>query len=79
MLLSCCYRPPKGVTENLTAYLASIFRGVQNEIKKSFIIGDFNLNCLNYNDEDIFTTKCLSLDLFFLLTSLERFAKIARQ
>ena len=25
MLLSCCYRPPKGITENLTAYLVSIF------------------------------------------------------
>ena len=51
MLLSCCYRPPKGITENLTAYLASIFQGVQNEKKKSFIIGDFNLNCLNYSED----------------------------
>ena len=44
MLISCCYRPPKGITENLTAYLASIFQGVQNEKKKIFIIGDFNLS-----------------------------------
>ena len=49
MLISCCYRPPKGKTENLTAYPASIFQGVQNENKKIFIIGDFNLNCFNYN------------------------------
>ena len=47
MLHSCCYRPPKGITENLTTYFASIFKGVQNEKKKSFMIGDFNLNCLN--------------------------------
>ena len=47
MLLSCCHRPPKGITENLTAYLASIFQGVQNGKKKNFIIGIFNLNCLN--------------------------------
>ena len=45
MLISCCYRPPKGIMENLTVYLASIFQGVQNEKKKVFIIGDFNLNC----------------------------------
>ena len=29
MLLSCCYRPPTGITENLTAYLSSIFLGVK--------------------------------------------------
>ena len=51
MLISCCYRPPKGITENLPAYLASIFQGVQNEKKKIFIIGDFNLNCLNNNED----------------------------
>ena len=33
MLISCSYRPPKGITENLAAYLASIFQGVQNEKK----------------------------------------------
>ena len=48
-MISCSCRPPKGITENLTAYLASIFQGVQNEEKKMFIIGDFNL-CLNYNE-----------------------------
>ena len=51
MLLSCCYRPPEGTTENLTAYLASIFQGVLNENKKSFITGDFNLNCSSYNED----------------------------
>ena len=51
MFLSCCYKPPKGITENLTAYLASIFQGVQIEKKNSFIIGDFHQNCLNYNEE----------------------------
>ena len=51
MLISCCYRPPKGITENLTAYLASIFQGAQNEKKNIVIIGDFNLNCLNYNED----------------------------
>ena len=52
MLISCCYRSPKGITENLSAYLASIFQGVQNEKKKIFIIDDLNLNCLNYNEDN---------------------------
>ena len=25
MFLSCCYRSPKGITKNLTAYLALVF------------------------------------------------------
>ena len=54
MLLSCYYRSPKGITENLTAYLASIFQGVQNEKKKGFIIGDFNRKSLNYNEDSNF-------------------------
>ena len=33
MLLSCCYGLPKGITE----ILASMFQGVQNGKKKSFI------------------------------------------
>ena len=51
MLISCCYRPPKRITKTLTAY-PSIFQGVQNEKKKIFVIGDFNLNCLNYNEDN---------------------------
>ena len=41
--------PPKGITENLTACLTSIFQEVQNEKKERF--GDFNLNCFNYNED----------------------------
>ena len=51
MLLSCFYRPRKGITENLTAYHNSMFQRGQNEKKKSFLIGDFNRNCLNYNED----------------------------
>ena len=49
MLLSCCYRPPRVITENLTDYLISIFQRAQNE--KSLIISNFNLDCLDYNDD----------------------------
>ena len=51
MLFSCCYRPTKGITENVTAYLTSISQRVQNEKKKSFIISNFFLNSLNYNQD----------------------------
>ena len=78
MLRSCCYRPPKDITENVTAYLASVFQGVQTEKKKSFIIGDFKLNCLNFS-EDSNIRQSLSLDLFLLSTSLQGFVTITQQ
>ena len=69
MLLSCCYRSPKGITENLTVYSTSIFLRVQNEKKESFIFGDFNLNCLNYSEDNnirhfyqkVFELRCFPL------------------
>ena len=51
MLLSCCYRLPKGITRILTFYLTSIFQRVQNEKKKNFYSWDFNMNCFNYNED----------------------------
>ena len=82
MLISCCYRPPKGITENLTAYLASIFQGAQNEKKNIFIIGDFNLNCLNYNEDSNirhFYHKVFELGFISYIGKLQGFVKIARQ
>ena len=76
MLLSCCYSHLKGIMENLTA---SIFQGVQNEKNKSFVIGDFNLNCLNYNEDGNirhFYHKVFELGLFLLSASLQGFVKI---
>ena len=70
------------VSENLTAYLASVCQGVQNDKKKSFIIEDFNLNCLNYNEGSNirrFHHKVFELRLFFLLATIHRFIKAARQ
>ena len=78
MLLSCCYMPPKGITENLTNYLTSICRRAQNKKKKSFIIGDFDLNCFNDNEDsnmNIFTTKCLSLGFVPLIDKSARICK----
>ena len=77
MFISCCYRPPKGITENLTAYLASIFQGVRNEKKKIFMIGDFDLNCLNYNEDSMehFYHKVFEFGFIPLIDKLTRVCK----
>ena len=78
MLFSCCHRPPKDITENLTAYVASIFQGVQNEKKKNFVIGIFNLNCLNYiEDSNIKHFQCFELGFIPLIDKRTRVRKIS--
>ena len=47
ILLSCCNRPPAGDSENLSMFLKNeLIEKSILEKKKSFIIGDFILNCL---------------------------------
>jgi exonuclease III len=49
ILLSVCYRPPKGASNNLATFLQNIIiNKAIVEKKKSFIVGDFNLDCLKY-------------------------------
>ena len=51
ILITCCYKPPSGDTEALNNYLKCILTKANREGKKSFILGDFNVNCLNYYDD----------------------------
>ena len=51
ILLGCCYRPPSGDSENLSAFLQNkIIEKSVLEKKMSYIIGDFNMNCLKYHE-----------------------------
>ncbi|XP_065639761.1 uncharacterized protein LOC136072559 [Hydra vulgaris] len=52
ILLSCCYRSPDGASENLSFFLQqNIIHKGSKENKITFIIGDFNMNCLIYNKD----------------------------
>ena len=51
ILLSCCYRPPNGDSENLSTFLQNnIIEKSVSEKKIGYIIGDFNMNCLKYHE-----------------------------
>ena len=51
ILLSCCNRPPNGDSENLSTFLQNnIIEKSVSEKKISYIIGDFNMNCLKYHE-----------------------------
>ena len=50
-LLSCCYRPPNGDSENLNMFLQkNIIKKSVSEKKINYTIGDFNMNCLKYHE-----------------------------
>ena len=53
ILVSCCYKPPNGNTRSFNKHLENIYNISSNEKKLLFILGDFNINCLNYNSDNI--------------------------
>ena len=53
-LVSCHYRPPKGDVSALTKQIEKVHRD-SNLKKPIFIIGDYNLNCFEYDSKPIIT------------------------
>ena len=50
LLITCCYRPPRGAIKEFNNYLENVFKTANTENKLCFAVGDFNLNCLDYNE-----------------------------
>ena len=51
ILLSCCYRPHNDDSENLSTFLQNnIIEKSVSKKKISYLIGDFNMNCLKYHE-----------------------------
>ncbi|XP_065645234.1 uncharacterized protein LOC136075726 [Hydra vulgaris] len=51
ILVTCCYKPPNASTENFSNHLQNIIQKVSLEKKKLFVLGDFNINALNYDND----------------------------
>ena len=69
MLITCCYRPPSGAIKGLNSFLRNIFKKANTENKLCVVVCDFNLNCLDYNENleiqtfynQIFVCNCILL------------------
>ena len=60
ILLSCCCRPPNGDCDNLITVLQKNHKKSVSEKKISYIVRDFNKNCLKYHKtlkQNTFTIK----------------------
>ena len=51
LLFCCVYRHPNSNVESLTFHLNDILLKVTQSNKLAFIMGDFNVNLLNYNSD----------------------------
>ena len=61
ILLSCCYKPPKGVSDILTRFLKQVFKKSTAEKKPYYLIVDLNINCLEYFENEKVSTFYNSL------------------
>ena len=48
IIVSNCYRPPAAKVSSFEKYITHITDKLIRENKKLFIVGDFNINCLDY-------------------------------
>ena len=51
ILLSCCYKPSKGDNDILSMFLKQVY----------YLVGDLNINCLEYFENDYFTIHYLDM------------------
>ena len=56
ILLSCCYKPPKGGNDILSMFLKQVFKKSAAEKKPYYLIGDLNVNCLDYFENEKVST-----------------------
>ena len=61
ILLSCCYKPPKGDNDILSMFLKQVFKKSTAEKKPYYLIGDLNINCLEYFENEKVSTFYNSL------------------
>ena len=69
LLILCCYRPPSGAIKWLNSFSENVFKKANTENKLCIVVGDFNVNCLDYNKNlevrtfynRIFSHSCIPL------------------
>ena len=56
ILLGCCYKPLKGDNDILSMFLKHVFEKSAAEKKPYYLLGDLNINCLEYFENEKVST-----------------------
>ena len=56
ILLSCCYKSLKGDNDILTMFLKQVFKKSTAEKKPYYLVGDLNIKCLEYFENEKVST-----------------------
>ena len=78
-LLSCCYEPHKGDNDILSLFLKQAFKNSAAEKKPYYLIGDLNINCLEYLENEKNSTFYNSLFECGAIASINNPTQVAKK
>ena len=79
ILLSCCYKPPKGDNDILSMFLKQVFKKSTAEKKPYYLIGDLNINCLEYFKNEKVSTFYNSLFEYAAIALINKPVHVAKK
>ena len=79
ILLSCCYKPPKDDNDILSMFLKQVFKKSAAEKKPYYLVGDLNINCLEYFENEKVSTFYNSLFEYGAITLINKPTRVAKK
>ena len=79
ILLSCCYKPLKGDNDILSMFLKQVFEKSATEKKLYYLVGDLNINCLEYFENEKVSTFYNSLFEYGAIALINKPTRVARK
>ena len=79
ILLSCCFKPPKGDNDILSMFLKQVFKKSAAERKLYYLVGDLNINCLEYFKNEEVSTFYNSLFEYGAIALINKPTRVAKK
>ena len=79
ILLSCCYKPPKGENNILSMFFKQVFKKSIAEKKPYYLIGDLNKNWLEYFENEKISTFYNSLFEYGAIALMNKPTRVAKK
>ena len=79
ILLCCYYKPPKGDNDSLSMFLRQVFKKSAAGKKPYYLIGDLNINCLEYFKNEKVSTFYNSLFEYAAIALINKPVHVAKK